>query len=227
MALAAFDLDNTLLAGDSDYLWGQFLCEQGVVNAETYRRKNHGFYEQYKSGDLDIDEFLAFQLEPLARHDMDALLAWRDTFLSRNIDPIILPAGRRLVERHRNRGDDVVIITATNRFITGPIAERLDIADLLATEPELRDGRYTGRAQGVPCFREGKVTRLDAWLRERNRELGGGWFYSDSQNDLPLLEKVDHPVAVDPDETLERIARDRQWPVLTLRDGPEPLPKSL
>lgn len=224
MALAAFDLDNTLLAGDSDYLWGQFLCEQGVVDAETYRRKNRQFYEQYKRGDLNIDECLAFQLEPLARHDMDALLQWRDTFLTRGIDPIILPAGRRLIERHRNRGDDVVIITATNRFITAPIAERLGITDLLATEPELRDGRYTGRAQGVPCFQAGKVTRLNMWLREREQSLDGSWFYSDSQNDLPLLEAVDHPVAVDPDEILERTARERQWPVLTLRGGPEPKP---
>ena len=222
MPLAAFDLDNTLLAGDSDYFWGRFLCEQGIVEAEAYARENRRFYEQYETGNLDIYEFLAFQLAPLARHEMDQLHAWRETFLTRHIDPIITPASLRLIERHRARGDTLLIITATNRFITGPIAERLGVPHLLATEPEQREGRYTGRAAGVPCFQEGKVTRLQTWLEERDANLAGSWFYSDSHNDLPLLERVDHPTAVDPDPTLTRIARERRWPILTLRDGPTP-----
>ena len=224
MALAAFDLDNTLLGGDSDYGWSRFLCAEGIVEADAYARENQRFYAQYENGELDIYEFLAFQLAPLARHDPERLFAWRETFLERYIDPILLPAGRRLLERHRAQGDEVIIITATNRFITGPIAERLGVpqSHLLATEPEQREGRYTGRARGVPCFQAGKVERLRTWLATRAMHLDGSWFYSDSHNDLPLLERVDHPVAVDPDATLERIARERHWSVLTLRDGAEP-----
>ncbi|WJW75145.1 HAD family hydrolase [Thiohalobacter sp. IOR34] len=218
MTLALFDLDNTLLAGDSDYLWGHFLVEQGIVDGDEYERENQRFYDQYKAGTLDIDEFLAFSLQPLAAHEPRQLHAWRETFLHTLIDPIILPAGRELLERHRQAGDTPVIITATNRFVTAPIAERLGVEHLLATEVEMRDGRYTGRSCGIPCFQEGKVRRLEAWLAEQGETLDGSWFYSDSHNDLPLLERVSRPVAVDPDESLRHTALERGWPVISLRD---------
>ena len=218
LALALFDLDNTLLDGDSDYLWGRFLIEQGLVDAETYERENQRFYDQYKAGTLDIQEFLSFQLRPLAEHPPEQLERWRRQYLATHIEPIILPAGRALIEHHRRQGDRPVVITATNRFITGPIAERLGIEHLLATEPEMHDGRYTGRVAGVPCFQAGKVTRLQQWLAEQSLTLDGAWFYSDSHNDLPLLSRVQHPVAVDPDETLERHARTQGWPVISLRN---------
>ena len=163
MALAAFDLDNTLLAGDSDYLWGRYLCELGVVDTQAYERENLRFYEAYKQGELDIHEFLAFQLNPLSRHPLERLHAWREQFLTQRIDPIILPAARTLIEKHKKAGDTVIIITATNRFITQPIAQRLGVTELLATEAEFKDGRYTGRAASIPCFRDGKVRRLRAY----------------------------------------------------------------
>jgi len=217
MALALFDLDNTLLDGDSDYLWGCFLVERGVVDGETYQRENQRFYEQYLAGCLDIREFLRFQLQPLATHTRDQLEQWREQFLSDKIDPILLPKARALLEKHRQQGDELLIITATNRFITGPIADRYAVSHLLATEPEMRGGEYTGGVNGTPCFQDGKVECLQCWLDERGRTLAGSWFYSDSHNDLPLLERVEHPVAVDPDDKLEALARERGWPVISLR----------
>ena len=217
MALALFDLDNTLLDGDSDYLWGCFLVEHGVVDGESYQAENQRFYEQYLEGSLDIREFLRFQLRPLASHSRAQLEQWREQFLSDKIDPILLPKARELLARHRDQGDELMIITATNRFITGPIAERYEVPHLLATEPEMRNGEYTGGVCGTPCFRDGKVQRLQDWLGEQGRTLAGSWFYSDSHNDLPLLESVDHPVAVDPDDKLRILARDRGWPVISLR----------
>lgn len=226
MALALFDLDNTLLGGDSDHLWGEYLIAIGVVDGDHHRRENDRFYREYVEGRLDIDEFLAFALAPLAAHEPEKLHEWRRTFVDTRIRPIVLAAARTLVERHREKGDTPVIVTATNRFVTEPIADLFGIPHLLATEPERRDGRYTGRATGTPTFREGKVEVLDAWLDEHGESLDGAWFYSDSRNDLPLLERVDHPVAVDPDDTLRRLARKRGWPVITLRDGAEPRPLS-
>ena len=217
MALALFDLDNTLLGGDSDYEWGRFLVSQALVDAEHYERENQRFYDQYRAGRLDIQEFLRFSLAPLARYPREELNAWRERFLHEQLDPIILPAGRALLERHRQRGDTLAIITATNRFVTQPIAERLGVNNLLATEVQERDGRYTGLPSGVPCFREGKVTRLEQWLTELGGDLRDSWFYSDSHNDLPLLEKVDHPVAVDPDDQLTKLAHERGWPTISLR----------
>ncbi len=217
MNLAIFDLDNTLLGGDSDYLWGQFLIEQGIVERDYYEFQNRKFYDEYLAGTLDIHAFLEFQLRPLAAHDMATLHAWRARFLQEKIQPIMLPKAHELVERHRASGDELLIITATNRFITGPIAERFGITNLLASEPQIEDGRYTGRVDGVPCYREGKVTRLDDWLGGKTFDLRDSWFYSDSHNDRPLLEKVGHPVAVDPDDTLARHARDKGWPVISLR----------
>ena len=217
MSLAIFDLDNTLLGGDSDYLWGQFLVEQGLVDGEHYERENQRFYDQYRAGTLDIHEFLAFMLRPLAETPLTELLAWRQQFMTGKIQAILLPKATELLDRHRARGDTLLVITATNRFITEPIAARLGVAHLLATEPEFIDGRYTGRTVGIPCFRHGKVARLDEWLTATGHDLADSWFYSDSHNDLPLLERVSHPVAVDPDDLLAEHARQHGWPIISLR----------
>lgn len=217
MELAIFDLDNTLLGGDSDYLWGRFLVRKGLVDGEAYERANQHFYEQYEAGTLDIHEFLRFSLKPLTEHRPETLDAWHRVFMEEMIEPIILPKACALVERHRNEGRRPLIITATNRFVTAPIAAAFGIEDLLATDPEQVNGRYTGNIAGLPCFQEGKVERLKAWLDETSLTLKGSWFYSDSHNDLPLLEQVEHPVAVDPDDTLAETARARGWEILSLR----------
>jgi len=217
MALALFDLDNTLLNGDSDYLWGCFLVEHGVVDGEIYQTENQRFYAQYLDGSLNIHEFLQFQLRPLASHPRAQLLQWRGQFLRDKIEPIVLPKARDLLDKHRRQGDELVIITATNRFITEPIAECYGVNHLLATEPETRYGEFTGGVSGIPCFQRGKVERLDAWRRSAGLSLSGSWFYSDSHNDLPLLERVDHPVAVDPDDKLAGTASQRGWPIISLR----------
>lgn len=220
MALAIFDLDNTLLAGDSDYLWGQFLAETGVVDREAYERENERFYREYLEGRLDIMAFLAFSLEPLSAHPVEQLRQWRMRFLREKIEPRITRAAETLVAQHRTAGDTLMIITATNAFVTAPIAERLGIPHLIATEPELKDGRYTGQVAGIPSFREGKVTRLDSWLAAHGQSLRGAWFYSDSHNDLALLERIDNPVAVDPDNALRAHALERGWPIISLLDQP-------
>lgn len=217
MGLALFDLDNTLIAGDSDYLWGCFLVEQGIVDGERYQQANERFYEQYRVGELDIHEFLDFQLQPLAQHDLDTLQGWRSRYVDEKIRPILLPQAEALIERHRQQDDTLVVITATNRFVTAPIVELYGIPHLLATEPELHEDRYTGRVSGTPCFQHGKVERLEHWLEANDASLEESWFYSDSHNDLPLLERVTHPVAVDPDDILEQHAHDRGWPVISLR----------
>jgi HAD superfamily hydrolase (TIGR01490 family) len=217
LALAIFDLDNTLLAGDSDYLWGTFLTERGIVDGEEFERENERFYREYEEGSLDIYEFLRFSFRALRDNRLDDLQRWRVDFLRDKIEPIILPGARDLVERHRAAGDRLLIITATNEFVTAPIADRFGIPDLIATIPERVNGRYTGEVAGTPSFQEGKVERLLDWLHGTGIGLSGSTFYSDSRNDLPLLERVDHPVAVDPDDYLERCARDRGWPVISLR----------
>ncbi|EMP54035.1 HAD-superfamily hydrolase [Marinobacter santoriniensis NKSG1] len=217
MTLALFDLDNTLLAGDSDHAWGEFLVEEGLVDAEEYRRANDRFYQEYLNGELDIFHYLRFALQPLARHDMEELLGWRSTFMSKKVMPMMQDKARELIERHRQQGHTLMIITATNRFVTEPIAEYLGIEHLIATEPELVNGRFTGEVAGVPSFQDGKVTRLNDWLQSCDQSLEGAWFYSDSHNDVPLLRNVTHPVAVDPDPTLEQLARDAGWPVISLR----------
>jgi len=218
MTLAIFDLDNTLLGGDSDYLWGQFLVEQGLVDGEAYERENQRFYDDYEAGTLDIHEYQAFMLRPLTEYPLTEMLAWREQFIAEKIQPILLPRAVDLLERHRTAGDTLLIVTATNRFITAPIAERFDVPHLLATEPEFTEGRFTGRLIGIPCFQHGKVERLDQWLAETGHDLAESWFYSDSHNDLPLLGRVTYPVAVDPDATLAQHARERGWPIISLRD---------
>ena len=215
--LAIFDLDNTLLAGDSDYLWGKFLAGRGIVDAEFYEQENQRFYDEYKAGELDIFEFLAFSLKPLSEQSPVTLASLHRDFMAECIRPIITPAARQLLARHRDNGDILLIITATNRFITAPIAEELAVPNLLATDPEMVDGHYTGRVAGIPCYREGKVERLRYWLQQTGYNLAESWFYSDSHNDLPLLELVTHPVAVDPDETLANHATAKGWPIISLR----------
>jgi HAD superfamily hydrolase (TIGR01490 family) len=218
--LALFDLDNTLLAGDSDYAWAQFLIGRGVLDAAQYEARNDEFFRRYQAGTLDILEFLDFQLAPLARRPRAELDAWHRDFMRERIVPMILPKARALVARHREHGDACVILTSTNAFITAPIARELGVPHLLATELELCDEGYTGRPAGTPCFREGKIERLNGWLASRGETLASyaaSWFYSDSLNDLPLLERVTNPVAVDPDDTLRRIAAERGWPVISLK----------
>ena len=218
MTLAIFDLDNTLLGGDSDYLWGRFLVEKGIVDGRWYDRENLRFYNEYKAGTLDIHEFLRFSLRPLSEHDMATLSEWHRQFMKEKIEPIMLPKAAALLEKHRAQGDYLLIITATNRFVTEPIAQALGVDELIATDPEIIGGRYSGGVNGVPCFQQGKVTRLEQWLKRSGHHLAGSYFYSDSRNDIPLLEMVENPVAVDPDETLEDHARLKGWPVISLRD---------
>lgn len=216
MALAIFDLDHTLLNGDSDYAWGQFLVEQKAVDGEHYERENQRYFEAYKAGTLDIFAFLTFALRPLASHDRTRLEAWHRRFMEEKVRPMITPEARALVERHRECGDTLVIITATNSFVTRPIALEFGIENLLATDPEEVEGKFTGRVVGTPCFQQGKVERLRTWLSANNQKLTGSWFYSDSHNDLPLLELVDNPVAVNPDPILKIRAEERGWPILRL-----------
>jgi len=220
MRLALFDLDNTLLAGDSDYEWGQFLVDHGVLEREVYEAQNRTYYEQYVAGTLDIHEYLGFALRPLAEHAAGDLGSWHAEFMRLRIRPMITPAARALVRRHVDAGDLCAIVTATNSFVTAPIAREFGVADLIATEPETRNGRFTGRVAGTPCFREGKVRRVDEWLAARGQRLEAfaeSAFYSDSHNDLPLLERVTRPVAVDPDAALAEAARRRGWAMISLR----------
>jgi HAD superfamily hydrolase (TIGR01490 family) len=218
--LTLFDLDNTLLDGDSDFEWSQFLIRIGVLDQELFESKNHAFYEQYKAGTLDIQEFLDFQLKPLARHARKTLDEWHRQFMREQVSGMITEGARELVNRHRMAGEVCVIITATNSFVTAPIAREFGIEHLIATEPEHRDGEFTGRVAGVPCFREGKITRLESWMAQRGwnwDSFAGTTFYSDSLNDLPLLAKVDNPVAVNPDDTLRKHAEQHGWKVISLR----------
>ena len=220
MRLALFDLDNTLLSGDSDYEWGQFLIARGVVEREAYEAQNQAFYAQYVSGTLDIHEFLGFALRPLAEHAPEDLARWHAEFMRQRVRPMVGAKARALVRRHLAAGDLCAVVTATNSFVTAPIAREFGIDHLIATEPESVAGRFTGRVAGTPCFREGKVQRVEAWLAQRGQSwarIERSTFYSDSHNDLPLLERVTDPVAVDPDETLEAEARRRGWPVISLR----------
>ncbi|OZB80898.1 MAG: phosphoserine phosphatase [Halothiobacillus sp. 13-55-253] len=218
MQLAIFDLDNTLLAGDSDHAWGQFLADIDAVDGAAYAQQNQIFYEEYQRGTLDIDAFLRFSLAPLAKFSIEQLHAWREQFVAEKIAPMVTDKAKNLVEHHRQRGDEMLIITATNAFVTQPIAELFGIEHLLATQPSINEGRYTGGYDGTPTFQAGKQTALTQWLHVRQLQPTKTWFYSDSQNDLPLLKAVDHPVAVDPDKVLREYALTEGWPIISLRD---------
>lgn len=217
MTLAIFDLDDTLLRGDSDHAWGEFLVERNLVDGEDYRRQNDRFYAQYQAGTLDIREYLSFALRPLVQRERATLCAWHREFMRVKILPMITTRARELVETHRRQGDSLLIITSTNRFVTEPIAREFDVDELLATEIEEVDGRYTGRVIGEPCFREAKVARLKHWLTTNGASLDESHCYSDSHNDLPLLRAVRHPVAVNPDARLHAEATRLGWPIIDLQ----------
>lgn len=220
MNLALFDLDNTLLTSDSDFEWSQFLIEKQVLDRKAYESRNLEFYEQYKAGTLDIHQFLDFQLQPLSRYSRIQLDNWHNEFMAKKIMPQIAPGAYKLINKHMLGGDLCIIITATNRFVTEPIAKTLGINNLIATEPDQENGEFNGQVLGIPCFREGKITRLEGWMDERNLtwlSFLESWFYSDSLNDIPLLNKVTNPVAVDPDSTLKKYAKKNNWPIISLR----------
>ena len=217
MALALFDLDNTLLADDSDFLWGCFLVDKGLVDKTAYDLANQRFYDEYKQGTLDIFEFLAFSLKPLTRFTMEELASLHQEFMDKHIRSVMTEKGIAQIGQHRDKGDVTVIITATNRFVTGPIADAFGVDDLIATDPEIVDGRYTGKVAGTPCFQKGKITRLQQWLQNTHHDLVGSTFYSDSHNDIPLLEIVDTPIAVDPDNELRALAEKNSWQIRSFR----------
>ncbi len=217
MALALFDLDNTLLADDSDFLWGCFLVDKGLVDKSTYDAANQHFYEEYKQGTLDIFEFLAFSLKPLTRFSMEKLCELHNEFMQKHIKSAMTEKGKIQIQHHRDKGDTIVIITATNRFVTEPIAKAFLVDDLIATNPEIVDGKYTGKVAGTPCFQEGKITCLNQWLLNTSHDLENSTFYSDSHNDLSLLECVTTPIAVDPDDELQATALERNWEIRSFR----------
>ena len=214
MALAIFDLDKTLIGGDSDFLWGEFLSEIGAVDADTYQIKNQYFFDQYALGKLNINEYLEFCLEPLSLNSRTTLDEWHQRFMQEKIEQILLPKAQAIIDKHKAQGDTILVITATNSFVTGPIVKRYGIDNLLATNPEVKNGKFTGKVEGEPCFQKGKIAHLDRWLEQTGEDMTGSYFYSDSHNDLPMLELVDNPVVVHGDETLKKVAKERGWPSL-------------
>ncbi|MEY3955283.1 MAG: hypothetical protein RL229_683 [Pseudomonadota bacterium] len=220
MNLALFDLDNTILAGDSDYNWSRFLIKEGYLDGAIHAEKNEKFYADYKAGTLDIYAFVEFQFKPLARNPRTVLNQLLKKYVEEVIKPMITEKARALVKRHQDEGDLIIVITATNSFITKPIAELFGIENLIGTDPEEKEGEFTGKVSGLPSFKEGKVTRLEAWLKNKKLSLASfekSYFYSDSHNDLPLMQKVTHPVAVDSDDVLSEYAKSKGWPQISLR----------
>ncbi len=220
MNLALFDLDNTILAGDSDYNWSRFLIQEGYLDGAIHAEKNEKFYADYKAGTLDIYAFVEFQFKPLARNPKTVLNQLLKKYVEEVIKPMITEKARALVKRHQDEGDLIIVITATNSFITKPIAELFGIENLIGTDPEEKEGEFTGKVSGLPSFKEGKVTRLEAWLKGKNLSLASfekSYFYSDSHNDLPLMQKVTHPVAVDSDDVLSEYAQSKGWLQISLR----------
>jgi HAD superfamily hydrolase (TIGR01490 family) len=218
MALAIFDLDNTLIAGDSDHSWGEFLVAEQRVDAQQFKKSNNQFYADYVAGSLDIFAYLEFSLRPLTQIPMTELDELHTKFMQQVIAPMQLPKAKALLQKHREAGDRLLIVTATNRFVVEPICQSLGVTEFLAANPEMVNGRYTGKIVGTPTYQEGKVSRLKEWLQEQSETLADSWFYSDSANDLPLLLEVDNPVAVDPCDRLREKAEDQQWPIISLRD---------
>ncbi len=216
MTLVLFDLDNTLLTGDSDHEWGNFLVKKGLVDGPSYTAANDAFYEKYKAGCLDIYEYSAFSFTPLSQHNIDVLQALHKEFMESVIQPMIGEKAKQLVEKHRRNGDTMVVITATNSFVTKPIVELFGIDNLIATEVQVENGRFVNEIDGIPCYQEGKVARLQDWLKTNRFQLDNSMFYSDSINDLPLLEIVSSPIVVDPDNKLKAIAIQRGWPIISL-----------
>ena len=218
--LALFDLDNTLLAGDSDYNWSLFLISEGLLDAKTHHDRNEQFYLDYKNGTLDIVAFLKFQLQPLSQHKKVFLDALHDKYMETVIRPMMTIKAQALVNKHKAANDLCIVITATNSFVTKPIATAFGIEHLIGTEPETLDNEFTGGVSGVPSFQEGKVTRINHWLEARGQHLNvfeKSYFYSDSHNDLPLMRLVTDPVAVDADEILTAYAQKHAWPQISLR----------
>jgi HAD superfamily hydrolase (TIGR01490 family) len=218
VTLAIFDLDGTLLNGDSDYTWGQFLVEKGLVDSQVYKQANDKFFEEYQAGTLDIHEYLAFSLEPLTKFSKEELSKLHNTFMQEKVQPMMQEKANALLKHHKDQGHFLLMITATNQFVTGPIGDALGMDHIIAPVPEIIDDHYTGKIVGIPSFQAGKVTRLNDWLAETGHSMEGSYFYSDSRNDLPLLELVTHPIAVDADETLTKIAQERGWQHISLRD---------
>ena len=216
MTLAIFDLDHTLINGDSDHLWGEYMVKNGIVDELSYRQRNDAYYQDYQRGTLDNDQYLAFALEPLSRYSIEELHAWRADYVEQCIRPLIAPGTLGLLDKHRQLNHELMIISATNLFVCEPIGQMLEVPTVLATRPEIIDNRYTGRFLGTPTYKQGKVTVLNQWIADSNHELAGAYFYSDSLNDLALLEQVDNPVAVSPDDDLKVIALERDWKIIDL-----------
>jgi HAD superfamily hydrolase (TIGR01490 family) len=216
MTLAIFDLDHTLINGDSDYLWGEYMVEHSIVDEQAFRQRNTGFYHDYQRGTLDNDQYLKFALEPLTHYSIEELYAWRADYVEKWIRPLIAPGAAAVLEDHRRRNHELVMISATHLFVSEPIAGLLGIDTVLATEPEIVDSRYTGRFIGTPTYQQGKVTALKEWLVDSHHDLTGSYFYSDSLNDIALLEHVDHPITVNPDDQLKAIAKTRGWKIIDL-----------
>ena len=218
MPLAIYDLDNTLIGGDSDYLWGEFLCDEGIISdQESFQKMNDYFYHQYETGELNIFAWAEFSFKVLTDHSLDELNKLRKDFVDTKIKPILLEKAQSCINNHKEKGDTVLVITASNTFITKPIIEMYGIDHLLATEPEFISGRFTGKVSGIPCFQSGKIDNLMPWLEKNKESLIGSYFYSDSHNDLPLLELVDNPIAVNSDKILSSEAHKNGWPVLDWR----------
>lgn len=218
MTVAIFDLDHTLIDTDSDHAWGEFLVEKKVVDPASFKKANDYFYEQYCRGELDLEEYLAFSLKPLADNDAETMHQLREEFVETRICSLIKSKVPELLEKHRSQGHTLLVITATNEFVVNPIIDAIGIKERLAINVEMIDGRYTGNYTGIPTFREGKITRFLEWMKENpGHSLEDSWFYSDSMNDLPLLEKVGNPVAVDADDKLKAIAQERGWLSISLK----------
>ena len=216
MTLAIFDLDHTLINGDSDHLWGEYMVENGIVDEQAYRQRNDLFYQDYQRGTLDNDQYLAFALEPLTRYSIEELHAWRADYVEKWIKPLVAPGTAALLDEHRAMHHELMIISATNLFVSEPIGQMLGVPIVLATEPEIIDNHYSGRFLGTPTYQQGKVTVLKEWIADSHHELAGAYFYSDSLNDLALLEQVDNPITVNPDDDLKAIAEARNWKMIDL-----------